>query len=294
VFGTDGFIAPELLGGGLPEPRNDLYSVGALMYLMLTAQSRAGPERGAGADGDAVAAGLRAGVAAERRRHRHAGAQRRGGPVPSAEEMAAAIRAALTEDSATSSTTLRVSPGRRPRARHPTPARGWHEVSESLAASTPVFVSAGRRDLGVGIRHGPTAPRRWTVAPPRPPAAPEPAAAAAVADAQRWEPTTPSSRWTIAAADAGQRGARRRAVGIADQRTTRRRIRPSTGIAAADRSRSESRRGSPRRTAPRRLPRAVDGPQAPERQAVRPPSLARRLRPRRARCRRKDRAPARP
>jgi serine/threonine protein kinase len=32
VFGTDGFIAPELLGGGLPEPRNDLYSVGALMY----------------------------------------------------------------------------------------------------------------------------------------------------------------------------------------------------------------------------------------------------------------------
>jgi len=38
VFGTDGFIAPELLGGGLPEPRNDLYSVGALMYTMLTAQ----------------------------------------------------------------------------------------------------------------------------------------------------------------------------------------------------------------------------------------------------------------
>jgi serine/threonine protein kinase len=39
VFGTDRFIAPELLGGGLPEPRNDLYSVGALMYSMLTAQS---------------------------------------------------------------------------------------------------------------------------------------------------------------------------------------------------------------------------------------------------------------
>lgn len=38
VFGTDGFIAPELLGGGWPEPRNDLYSVGALMYTMLTAQ----------------------------------------------------------------------------------------------------------------------------------------------------------------------------------------------------------------------------------------------------------------
>jgi hypothetical protein len=39
VYGTDRFIAPELLGGGLPEPRNDLYSVGALMYSMLTAQS---------------------------------------------------------------------------------------------------------------------------------------------------------------------------------------------------------------------------------------------------------------
>jgi serine/threonine-protein kinase len=38
VYGTYGFIAPELLGGGLPDPRNDLYSVGALMYLMLTSQ----------------------------------------------------------------------------------------------------------------------------------------------------------------------------------------------------------------------------------------------------------------
>lgn len=38
VYGTHGFIAPELLGGALPDPRNDLYSVGALMYLMLTAQ----------------------------------------------------------------------------------------------------------------------------------------------------------------------------------------------------------------------------------------------------------------
>jgi hypothetical protein len=43
--------------------------------------ARAGPEPGAGADGDAAAAGLRAGPAAERRRHRHAGAQRRGGQV---------------------------------------------------------------------------------------------------------------------------------------------------------------------------------------------------------------------
>lgn len=38
VFGTEGYIAPELLGGCFPEPRNDLYSVGALMYTMLTAQ----------------------------------------------------------------------------------------------------------------------------------------------------------------------------------------------------------------------------------------------------------------
>ena len=38
VFGTEGFIAPELLGGCPPEPRNDLYSVGALMYMMLTTQ----------------------------------------------------------------------------------------------------------------------------------------------------------------------------------------------------------------------------------------------------------------
>lgn len=38
VFGTEGYIAPELLGGLPPEPRNDLYSVGALMYAMLTAQ----------------------------------------------------------------------------------------------------------------------------------------------------------------------------------------------------------------------------------------------------------------
>ena len=38
VFGTEGFIAPELLAGCPPEPRNDLYSVGALMYTMLTTQ----------------------------------------------------------------------------------------------------------------------------------------------------------------------------------------------------------------------------------------------------------------
>jgi len=38
VFGTFGFIAPEMLAGALPEPRCDLYSVGALMYTMLTSQ----------------------------------------------------------------------------------------------------------------------------------------------------------------------------------------------------------------------------------------------------------------
>ncbi|HEY8377034.1 MAG TPA: serine/threonine-protein kinase [Nannocystis sp.] len=38
VFGTYGFIAPEALAGYSPEPRQDLYSVGALMYKMLTSQ----------------------------------------------------------------------------------------------------------------------------------------------------------------------------------------------------------------------------------------------------------------
>lgn len=48
VFGTYGFIAPEMLAGSLPEPRCDLYSVGALMYVMLTGQQvpdlRAAPD----------------------------------------------------------------------------------------------------------------------------------------------------------------------------------------------------------------------------------------------------------
>lgn len=38
VFGTFGFIAPELLAGIPAEPRCDFYSLGALMYTMLTAQ----------------------------------------------------------------------------------------------------------------------------------------------------------------------------------------------------------------------------------------------------------------
>jgi serine/threonine protein kinase len=48
VFGTYGFIAPEMFAGSLPEPRCDLYSVGALMYVMLTGQQvpdlRAAPD----------------------------------------------------------------------------------------------------------------------------------------------------------------------------------------------------------------------------------------------------------
>lgn len=36
VFGTFGYIAPEYFAGHLPDPRCDLYSVGALMYTMLT------------------------------------------------------------------------------------------------------------------------------------------------------------------------------------------------------------------------------------------------------------------
>ena len=36
VFGTAGYIAPESFAGHLPDPRCDLYSVGALMYTMLT------------------------------------------------------------------------------------------------------------------------------------------------------------------------------------------------------------------------------------------------------------------
>jgi serine/threonine protein kinase len=36
LFGTHGYIAPELFAGHLPDPRSDLYSVGALMYEILT------------------------------------------------------------------------------------------------------------------------------------------------------------------------------------------------------------------------------------------------------------------
>ena len=111
VFGTDGFIAPELLGGGLPEPRNDLYSVGALMYTMLTAQRvpdlSPAPELMEIPPPRAFVPGLpqrvddivmRALSDVEAR-------------FQSAEEMAAAIRAALNEEAAAS----RVSMLGRPR-----------------------------------------------------------------------------------------------------------------------------------------------------------------------------------
>lgn len=38
VFGTAGFIAPEVFGGHLPDPRSDLYSLGAVLYMALTGQ----------------------------------------------------------------------------------------------------------------------------------------------------------------------------------------------------------------------------------------------------------------
>lgn len=38
VFGTAGFIAPEIFGGLAPDPRSDLYSLGAVLYLALTGQ----------------------------------------------------------------------------------------------------------------------------------------------------------------------------------------------------------------------------------------------------------------
>lgn len=36
VFGTEGFIAPEVLAGRPVEPRSDLYALGVVMYLLLT------------------------------------------------------------------------------------------------------------------------------------------------------------------------------------------------------------------------------------------------------------------
>ena len=100
VFGTDGFIAPELLGGGLPEPRNDLYSVGALMYTMLTAQRvpdlSAAPELMEMPSPRAFVPGLPQSVDDIVMRALSDVEAR----FQDAEEMAAAIRAALDEEGA--------------------------------------------------------------------------------------------------------------------------------------------------------------------------------------------------
>ncbi len=139
VFGTDRFIAPELLGGGLPEPRNDLYSVGALMYLMLTAQSvpdlSAAPELmemppprafvpGVPQSVDDIVMRALSDVEARFR---------------NAEEMAAVIRAALSEEAASSSAALRVVRGASFVSRSSTLAPGWHAVSESPTELTPAL-----------------------------------------------------------------------------------------------------------------------------------------------------------
>jgi serine/threonine protein kinase len=186
VFGTDGFIAPELLGGGLPEPRNDLYSVGAMMYLMLTAQRvpdlSPAPELMDLPSPRAFVPGLPQSVDDIVMRALSDVESR----FQNAEEMAAAIRAALTEDSATSSTTLGVS-RTTPASPPSTAARGWHEVSESAASSAPVVAVPATSDSSapvaattaegiLGVAHSIEA---VVVAPPAPSsAAPEQAVAA--------------------------------------------------------------------------------------------------------------------
>ena len=153
VFGTDRFIAPELLGGGLPEPRNDLYSVGALTYSMLTAQCV--PDLSAAPDlmelpsprafvpgvpqcvDDIV---MRALSDVEAR-------------FQSAEEMASAIRAALTEETASSSVTLRIRGGGSPAGAPDTPVRGWSVAGEPSAepTSTPSVLGAASSASGAPL-----------------------------------------------------------------------------------------------------------------------------------------------
>ncbi len=145
VFGTDGFIAPELLGGGLPEPRNDLYSVGALMYAMLTAQRvpdlSPAPELMEIPPPRAFVPGLpqrvddivmRALSDVEAR-------------FQSAEEMAAAIRAALNEEAAASRGSAKQDPQD---DEAPTISRAMPEASISRA-TTSLVTALGPPDLGV-------------------------------------------------------------------------------------------------------------------------------------------------
>lgn len=176
VFGTDGFIAPELLGGGLPEPRNDLYSVGALMYTMLTAQRvpdlSPAPELMEIPPPRAFVPGLpqrvddivmRALSDVEAR-------------FQSAEEMAATIRAALNEEAAAS----RVSA--QPDLQEdeaPTISRAM--PAASISQATTSFVTApGPPDLGVAESraHAGASTSRSTAA----------------------APAVPTSRWWVVAA----------------------------------------------------------------------------------------------
>ncbi len=137
VFGTDGFIAPELLGGGLPEPRNDLYSVGALMYMMLTAQRvpdlSPAPELMELPSPRAFVPGLPQSISDIVMRALSDVEAR----FQSAEEMAAVIRAALNDEAVPSGGALRVG-SKMPASEQPAP-RGWLDVSlspESRPAAT--------------------------------------------------------------------------------------------------------------------------------------------------------------
>jgi hypothetical protein len=184
VYGTDRFIAPELLGGGLPEPRNDLYSVGALMYLMLTAQSvpdlSAAPELMELPSPRAFVPGVPESVDGIVMRALSDVEAR----FQSAEEMAAAIRAVLTEETATSLATLRA--GRGTMSAHAPDAA-------SSASGTSVDGSLGGDAAAVAV-----APHARVL--------PWPETDAAVADVlPAWtrpprDVSGERSRWTIAAA----------------------------------------------------------------------------------------------
>ena len=153
VFGTDRFIAPELLGGGLPEPRNDLYSVGALMYSMLTAQSvpdlSAAPELMELPSPRAFVPGVPQSVDDIVMRALSDVEAR----FQNAEEMAAAIRAALTDETASSSAALRVVRGAPVASRPTTHVEGWHAVSSppTESMSAPPLMDAASSASGASV-----------------------------------------------------------------------------------------------------------------------------------------------
>lgn len=174
VFGTDGFIAPELLGGGLPEPRNDLYSVGALMYTMLTAQRV--PDLSPAPDlmeippPRAFVPGLpqrvddivmRALSDVEAR-------------FQSAEEMAAAIRAALNEEEPLALASASVSGVAAP-AQAPPDARRWMVAAALVigaiaGGAATQLVDGGPRTEPSAAQHIAVDARRAADDAPRPPA----------------------------------------------------------------------------------------------------------------------------